>query len=216
MKAFVITEQGTVQAVQDGAAETLTSLIVRTQKELAKATEQWSASKVVELWNRLPGVQPVKKFTDRKTALTRIWNALQSLEPAVPAVEPAAATSQAELPAPEADAAGPRPNATVPAPDSVGPEPDLAALEPDGASENLTPNEGATTSPDAPRANKTALVLELLRRPGGVTLDEIRNATGWQAHSVRGFISGTVGKKLGLKVDSSKREDGSRVYSISN
>src|SRR4051795_6532710 len=88
MKAFVITEQGTLEAVQDGAAETSTGLIVRTQKELAKATEQWPASKLVELWNQLPDVQPVKKFTDRKTALTRIWNALQSLEPAVPAVEP--------------------------------------------------------------------------------------------------------------------------------
>src|SRR3954453_19606212 len=128
MKAFVITEQGTVEAVQDGAAETSIGVIVKTQKELAKATGQWSSSRLVEVWNQLPGAQPVKKFTDRKTALTRIWNALQSLEPAVPAVEPAAPTSQAELPAPEADAAGPRPDATVPAPDSVGPEPDLAAL----------------------------------------------------------------------------------------
>ena len=39
-------------------------------------------------------------------------------------------------------------------------------------------------------------------------------ATGWQAHSVRGFLSGTLGKKMGLKLDSAKR-DGERVYSIS-
>ena len=39
-------------------------------------------------------------------------------------------------------------------------------------------------------------------------------ATGWQAHSVRGFISGALGKKMGLKVDSVRREDGERVYSI--
>jgi hypothetical protein len=37
--------------------------------------------------------------------------------------------------------------------------------------------------------------------------------TGWQAHSVRGFISGTLGKKMGLTVKSEKRENGSRVYS---
>ncbi len=41
------------------------------------------------------------------------------------------------------------------------------------------------------------------------------SATGWQAHSVRGFLSGTVGKKMGLKVVSSKAEDGGRRYSVS-
>jgi hypothetical protein len=39
-------------------------------------------------------------------------------------------------------------------------------------------------------------------------------ATGWQAHSVRGFISGTLGKKMGLTVTSTKREDGERNYSL--
>ena len=40
------------------------------------------------------------------------------------------------------------------------------------------------------------------------------SATGWQAHSVRGFISGSLGKKMGLTVDSFKREDGERGYRI--
>jgi len=39
-------------------------------------------------------------------------------------------------------------------------------------------------------------------------------ATQWQAHSIRGFISGTLGKKLDLPVVSAKREDGARVYSL--
>jgi len=38
--------------------------------------------------------------------------------------------------------------------------------------------------------------------------------TGWQAHSVRGFLSAAVGKKMGLHLESSKREDGQRVYRI--
>jgi hypothetical protein len=57
-------------------------------------------------------------------------------------------------------------------------------------------------------------VLELLRRLGGVTRAEIMKVTSWQARSVRGFISGTLGKKMGLAVVSAKREDGTRVYSI--
>ena len=60
---------------------------------------------------------------------------------------------------------------------------------------------------------KSETVLALLRRPGGATLKAVMAATGWQAHSVRGFISGQLSKKMRLKVKSVKRE-GERVYSI--
>jgi hypothetical protein len=63
--------------------------------------------------------------------------------------------------------------------------------------------------------SKSAKVLDLLKRPDGATLKEIMKATGWQAHSVRGFLSGTVGKKMGLAVTSTKGEDGERTYRIS-
>ena len=62
--------------------------------------------------------------------------------------------------------------------------------------------------------SKTDTVLELLKRPGGATLAEIMKATSWQAHSVRGFISGTVGKKMDLPVASFKNEAGERAYRI--
>lgn len=62
--------------------------------------------------------------------------------------------------------------------------------------------------------SKAAAVLDLLKRPDGATLAELIKATGWQAHSVRGFLSGTVGKKLGLTVVSTKVEDGERTYSV--
>ena len=62
--------------------------------------------------------------------------------------------------------------------------------------------------------NKTAKVLDLLKRPGGVTAKELIKLTGWQPHSVRGFLSGTLGKKMGLTVESTKRDDGERLYKI--
>jgi hypothetical protein len=64
------------------------------------------------------------------------------------------------------------------------------------------------------QGSKTAKILELLKRSGGATLKELMKATGWQAHSVRGFISGTLGKKMGLTVASVKESDGERTYSI--
>ena len=66
----------------------------------------------------------------------------------------------------------------------------------------------------ARQGSKTAKVLDLLKRPGGVTTKELLKATGWQPHSVRGFLSGTVGKKMGLTVISAKGEDGQRSYSV--
>ena len=62
--------------------------------------------------------------------------------------------------------------------------------------------------------SKAATVLDLLKRPEGATLAELMKATAWQAHSVRGFLSGTVGMKLGLAVTSAKGEDGERTYSV--
>ena len=62
--------------------------------------------------------------------------------------------------------------------------------------------------------SKTAKVLDLLKRPGGVMAKELMKATDWQPHSVRGFLSGTMGKKIGLAVTSSKGEDGECTYSV--
>ena len=58
------------------------------------------------------------------------------------------------------------------------------------------------------------MFLELLRRTEGAILAEIAKATDWQNHSIRGFVSGHVIKKLGLKVESTKGEAGERTYQI--
>ncbi len=61
---------------------------------------------------------------------------------------------------------------------------------------------------------KQALLIELLKRKTGASIDEIMEATGWQAHSVRGAISGALKKKLGLAVSSEKADGRGRVYRI--
>ena len=73
----------------------------------------------------------------------------------------------------------------------------------------------AAAKPIAARGgSKTAKILGLLKRPDGATSKELIKATGWLPHSVRGFLSGTVRKKLGLTVTSTKGEDGERTYSV--
>jgi Protein of unknown function (DUF3489) len=74
--------------------------------------------------------------------------------------------------------------------------------------------KGAKKTTGARDGSKTATILELLKRPGGVTAKELLKTTGWQPHSLRGFLSGTLGKKMGLAVASTKGEDGERSYSV--
>jgi hypothetical protein len=80
----------------------------------------------------------------------------------------------------------------------------LVALPPAAAKQASSIRDGS----------KTAQVMDLLKRAGGATAQELVKATGWQPHTVRGFISGTLGKKMGLTVTSSKGEDGQRRYSV--
>ncbi len=63
------------------------------------------------------------------------------------------------------------------------------------------------------RRTKAESILGLLRAPGGATLAALMEATGWQAHSVRGFVSRKLSKQPGLQVTSFRR-DGHRVYSV--
>ena len=66
---------------------------------------------------------------------------------------------------------------------------------------------------DAKRPSKQDAVIAMLRRREGATVDEVASATGWQRHTVRGVFSGTLKKKLGLRLASAKEERG-RVYRI--
>ena len=154
-----------------------------TEKEFAKLSADWPITRFVEVWNAFAGappfgeLKPVKKFTDRKTAVERIWKAIQALTP---------------TPAPQAAPVAPKkPKATK------------AATAKDA-------------TPTAREGSKKAIVLELIRRTDGASIKEIMDVTQWQTHSIRGFISGGLGKKMGLTVESFKRPDGDRAYRLTN
>lgn len=71
---------------------------------------------------------------------------------------------------------------------------------------------------DTPRRtrahSKQAQVIAMLRRPEGATIRQIMDATGWQAHTVRGTLAGALKKKLGLAIVSDKPQGGERVYRL--
>jgi hypothetical protein len=146
MKTFVIDSANYVKsyASSEAARQCRDGTRFTTEKNFASASKDWPMLRLVAIWNKLPGVKPVRKFTDRSAALRRIWTAIQALVP------------------------------------------------------------GART--------KTELVIGMINRPSGSTLKEIMATTGWQAHSVRGFICAQA-KRLGFQVESFKRQ-GERVYRI--
>jgi Protein of unknown function (DUF3489) len=79
--------------------------------------------------------------------------------------------------------------------------------------------KAATAAPEtvsrAPRpGSKLAMVVDLLEREAGATIAEIMTATGWQQHTVRGALAGSITKKLGRTVISEKIEGRGRVYRL--
>jgi hypothetical protein len=163
-----------------------------TARELNKLAGPWPATRLVEIWNSFAGVapfnnlKPVKKFTDRKAAVARIWEAIQRL---VPSVAPAA-------------------------PD-VAPAKGKRDKDAKKGTKRDTARPGAKkTANVACEGSKKAEVVDLLRRPKGATLAEIMKATNWQRHTVRGFVSGTLIKKLGLKIESFRSDEKERCYRI--
>ena len=169
-----------------------------TLEELAGVAASWPATRLVEVWNNIPGLTPVKKFTNRNSAVARIWKAIQSLNGDAP-TEATAAPKQAKKP---------RAGATA------NPTAKQAPTRPAKVAKGKPAKAGTKPAATAREGSKKAEVIVLLRRKGGATLTETMKKTKWQAHSVRGFISGALGKKMGLNVVSVRRDDGQRVYVI--
>ncbi len=85
---------------------------------------------------------------------------------------------------------------------------------PKSASTAATKAKAATPSRRQPLRTKKQIALSLLERPKGASIPEMQGAMGWQAHSVRGFLAGTVRKMPGVTLISEKTENGPRRYRI--
>jgi hypothetical protein len=195
MTTFSIDAENSITALGSQQAD-FEGEIFASQQELADLAATWPANRLIEVWNGIPGLTPVKKFTDRKSAVSRIWKAIQSLDGG----SPAEAATTAPQRAGKAKAGGKKGKKA---------KSDTKAKAAKGKRAKGGDKPGVARD-----GSKKAEVLCLLQRKGGATLTQIMKATGWQAHSVRGFISGALGKKMGLTVESVRREDGERVYSI--
>jgi hypothetical protein len=178
---FTIDAENAITALDAAPAAQEGTLTFTSQKDLAKITAEWPMSRLAETWNGFAGVapfgdlKPLKKFTDRNTAIARIWNVIQKLAPAAP-TQPAAVPSKT----------------------------------PRKASKRAAANDARP----AREGTAKAKVIQLMSRKGGASMDEIVEATGWQRHTVRGFVS-TMNSKGGLSITSSRREsDKARVYEV--
>ena len=130
------------------------------EEQWVKMAADLPMARLVAIWNHLPGVTKVERFTSRAKAIQRIWNVL------ITGIRPVAQRKPVRQP------------------------------------------------PGGTRESKKEQLLALLRQPDGVSLDSLVSATGWQKHSIRGFLSGAVRRTMGLKLVSSKDTSGTRVYRI--
>jgi hypothetical protein len=241
MKIFTIESESNniILHASPAEAETVTGAErFNSSEELTELAANWPTSRLIDIWNSLPGVTPVSKFKDKKTAVTRIWNAIQPLgdepQPGYGDVQECAeregktvdevlkatyettvesVSEPAEPEQRETETAMPEQDANVgePVPDSASGE-EVATKKATRGSKAPKGEKGVK----APRAeSKTSRVIEMLKREGGATLEDIMTEMGWQKHTTRAMLSagGSLTKNHGLTVTSEIVGD-KRTYSI--
>jgi hypothetical protein len=178
-----LTNKEVAAGIQEG------NQLFTSDRELAKLAADWPAERLVSIWNGIPGVKPISRFTSRKAAAARIWKAIQHLAGDDRASQP----DQAKTAKPAKTAKSGKGEKNSKRQKSAAPK--------------------KVGGKDTERNNKKAEVIAMMRRAKGVTLAEITEATGWQKHTVRGFVS-ILGSKGGHKIESTKSASGERTYRI--
>jgi hypothetical protein len=201
MATFTITEDNNItafasaeEAVQAGQS---TATTFDSQAGLARISAEWALSRMVDIYNGIPGNAAIRKFADRNKAVARIWGAIQPL----------------------ARHAEPAPTPQPPKrPDALRPAKPVKKSQTGGSKKTAKQGSAKQGSAkkrgsDAERGGKKAAVIAMMKRPNGVTLAEIMATTSWQAHTIRGLVS-TLGSKGGEKIESLKNAAGERTYRI--
>jgi hypothetical protein len=163
--------------------------IFSSESELLGLTEKWPEGRLLEVRNSIPGIETAGKVNSSKKVVAMIWRMINQLMP----IEPDGAL---------------KPKGNSKATKKLGTKRAPAAKK--GKAPKPPKTEGKRTT-SGRRASKKAMVLGMIQRKGGATLEEIVDKTGWQKHTVRGFMA-TVPAKIGLKLKSEK-VDGHRTYS---
>ena len=155
MKTFTIeneTNNITVHASAQEAESVRNSDHFGSEAAFAKLAAKWSTNRLAEIWNTLPGATPIKQFRDRKTAVSRIWKAIQTLGDAAPAADQREAVAEPET----APLVAEGPATEVPAP--------VAPQAPDAAPVEVPANNEASPVNDAPAAATDEKLLRVLAR----------------------------------------------------
>ena len=198
MKIFTIeneTNNITVHATVQDAEAVANTETFRSESGLHKLAVDWPAARLVEIWNSLPGVSPVKKFKDRQTAVSRIWKALQGLGPGCPRGRCSRRTRRRRLSDSRRSA---KPAKRLRTATPVAPQTPDAAPEEAPAAKKTTSRKGATKAPKSQEAkppresSKTAQVVAMLQRQEGATLSEIMTSMGWQTTHGPGVHGGAA------------------------
>jgi hypothetical protein len=195
MPTFTINDDNNITVFNSAAEAAQTSdsaaTVFDSQAALKKISAAWPLSRLVDIWNSIPGQREVRTFTHRGKAVARIWKAIQPLAKNGASQETEAAPTES-----------PRETKTT------------KKGKPTGKRQAAKSRKTKETSHKASeRSNKKATVIAMMKRNKGATLAEIMEATSWQAHTVRGFVS-ILGSKGGQKVTSSKNAAGERTYRI--
>ena len=174
MKVFYLEDDNRIRPAFEGTTpHARPSGRFSSKEELARVTVKLPMSQLLDVWNKLPGVQPLCRFRSRSEALQRIWAAVESLP--VRRCAPRTPVTAHGTNAGQSAGIGARPR---------------------------------------PAQGKTAKILTLLMSERGASIEEIMGLTGWQKHSVRGFLTGVVKRQLGLNLVSAKNARGVRLYRV--
>ena len=186
MATFTIDSENNIIAHAGNPASADHQQLFASEKELAQLAADWPGTRLIEVWNSFAGVAPFDDLKPVKKFTNRqtgVRRIWQAVARLSSAVAPAAAPAT------------------------------RAEDKKEKVAGKLKKRDTARPIAEDGRTNKKAQVIALMKRLKGATLSQIMEATGWQKHTVRGFVS-ILGHKSGAKIESTKNAAGERTYKM--